>query len=121
MIMKYVDYKWTKERKDAFTKIREAIAEAPTLQSPTFKNNFILYTFAFDHLIVVVLTQKNEVGEEFPVSFMSMGFQGVELNYPALDKQAFAAFKTVKNLQSYILKSRTKVIVPHLFVISLLI
>ena len=32
-------------------------------------------------MIAIVLTQKNEEGEEFSVSFMSIGLEGVELNY----------------------------------------
>ena len=71
MFKKDSNFKWTKERKEAFEKIKEAIAEAPTLRSPNFDNEFILYTYAFDHSIVVVLTQKNEYREEFTVSFMS--------------------------------------------------
>ena len=70
MIKKYSNFKWRKERKEAFDKIKESIEEAPTLRSPNFDNEFILYTFSFDHSIVVVLTQKSEVGEEFPISFM---------------------------------------------------
>ena len=88
MIKKDANFKWSKERKEAFDKIKEAIAEAPTLRSPNFDNEFILYTFASDHSIAAVLTQKNEDGEEFPVSFMSTGLQGAELKYPAIDKQA---------------------------------
>ena len=44
---------------------------------------------------------------------MSIGLQGVELNYPTVDKQAYALFKVVKQFEPYILKIRTKVIVPH--------
>ena len=44
-----------------------------------------------------MLTQKDEVGEEFLVSFMSIGLQGVELNYPTINKQDFAVFKYVKH------------------------
>ena len=91
MIKKDANFKWSKERKEAFDKIKEAIAEAPTLRSPNFDNEFILYTFASDHSIATVLTQKNEDGEEFPVSFMSTGLQGAELKHPAIDKQAFPA------------------------------
>jgi hypothetical protein len=68
-----------------------------------------------------VLIQKNEVGEEFPVSFLRTRLQGVELNYPTIDKQAFAVFKALKNLCPYLLRSHTKVIVPHSLVTSLLI
>ena len=62
-----------KGKSEAFDKIKEAIAEAPTLKIPHFDNEFILYTFSSDHSIVVVLIQKNEEGEVFPVSFMSIG------------------------------------------------
>ena len=121
MIKKDSNFKWTKERKEAFEKIKEAIAESPTLQSPNFDNEFILYTFASDHSIVGVLTRKNEYGEEFPVSFMSTVLQGAELKYLAIDKQAFAIFKAVKHFRPYLLRSHTKIIVPHTAVRALLI
>ena len=44
---------------------------------------------------------------------MSTGLQGAELNYTAIDKQAYAIFKAVKQFRPYILKNRTKVVVPH--------
>ena len=75
MIKKYFNFKWTKERRESFDRIKEAIEESPTLRSPKFDNKFILYTFPFDHSIVLMLTQKNEEGEDFPVYFMSIGLQ----------------------------------------------
>ena len=121
MIKKYFNFKWTKERREAFEKIKEAIAEDPTLWIPKFDNEFILYTFASDHSIVDVLTQKNEEGEEFPVSLMSIGLQGAELKYPSIDKQAFVVFKAMKHFCLYLLRSHTKIIVPHSTVRALLI
>ena len=50
---------------------------------------------------------------------MSTGLQGAELNYPAMDKQAYAVFKAVKQFRPYILKNWTKVIVSHPAVRSL--
>ena len=98
MIRKDANFKWMKERKEAFGKIKEAIVKDPTLRSPNFERKFILYTFAFNHSIATMLTQKDEVGEEFLVLFMSTRLQAVELNYPAIDKQAFAVFKVVIHL-----------------------
>ena len=66
-----------------------------------------------------MLTQKEDGGDEFPILFMSIGLQGAELSYPAVDKQAYAVFKAVKQFRPYILKNRTKVIVPHSAVRSL--
>ena len=44
---------------------------------------------------------------------MSTGLQGAKLNYLTIDKQAYVVFKVVKQFRPYILKNRTKVIVPH--------
>ena len=52
---------------------------------------------------------------------MSTGLQGGELNYLAMDKQAYAVFKVVKQFRPYILKSQTKVVVPHPAVRSLFV
>ena len=65
-----------------------------------------MYTFAYDDSLAAVLTQKEEGGEEYPISFMSTGLQRDELNYPAVDKQAYAVFKAVKRFRPYILNNR---------------
>ena len=44
---------------------------------------------------------------------MSTGLQGAELNYPAADKKTYAVFKVAKQFMPYILKNRTKAIIPH--------
>ena len=61
-----------------------------------------------------MLTQKEDGRDEYPISFMSTGLQGAELNYPAV-------FKVVKQFRPYTLKNRTKVIVPHPAVQSLFV
>ena len=43
------------------------------------------------------------------------------MNYPVVDKQAYAFFKEVNQFRPYILKNRTKVIVPHPVVRSLFV
>ena len=43
------------------------------------------------------------------------------MNYPAVNKQAYAFFKVVKKFRPYILKNCTKVIVPHPAVRSLFV
>ena len=68
-----------------------------------------------------MLTQRNEEGEEYPVSFMNIGLQGVELKYPVIEKQAFVVFKVVNHFRPYLLRSHTKISVPHSPVRALLI
>ena len=121
MIKKNFNFKWTKERKEAFENIKEAIVKAPNLQSPNFDSEFILYTFASEHSIAYVINQKSEEGEEFPVSFMSTSLQEAELKYRAIDKQAFVVSKVMNSFHSYLLRSQTKIIVPYSMFRALLI
>jgi hypothetical protein len=89
--------------------------------SPDFSKDFTLYNFASDRSYATVLTQKNSEDNEVPVAFMSSAFKGAELNYPTIDQQVYAVFKEVKHFRSYLLKSRTKVIVPYPAVRNLLV
>ena len=93
MIKQSVQFKWTDAEKNAFSKIKTSITHAPSLKSPNFEKDFILYTFAFDDSLAVVLTQKEDGGDEYPISFMRTGLQGDELNYPIVDTQAYAFLK----------------------------
>jgi hypothetical protein len=53
---------------------------------PYFSKDFILYTFTYDIAFETVLTQKNNEGNEFLITFMSPGLQGAEPNYFEVDK-----------------------------------
>ena len=120
MVKQSVQFKCDVE-KNAFSKIKTAVVHAPSLKSPDFEKDFILYTFASYDSLASMLIQKEDGGEEFPISFMSTGLQGAELNYSVVDKQAYAVFKVVKQFRPYILKNQTKVIVPRPAVRSLFV
>ena len=97
IVKQSVQFKWTDVEKVSFNDIKASTAHAPSLRSPNFEKDFIMYTFAFDNSLATMLTQKGELGDEYPISFMSTGLQGVELNYYAIDKQTYALFKAVNN------------------------
>ena len=105
MVKQNAQFKWNELEKNAFSKIKIVVAHAPSLKIPNFDKDFILYTFASDDSLAAVLTQKEDGGDEFPLAFMRTSLQGVELNYPAIDKQAYAVFKAVKQFRPYILKT----------------
>ena len=71
MVKKSVQFKWTGVEKNTFSKIKIVVAHAPSLKSPNFDKDFILYTFASDDSLASVLTQKEDGGDQFPISFMS--------------------------------------------------
>ena len=99
IIKQSAQFKWTNLEKGAFNKIKAAIANAPSLKSPDFEKDFILYTFASDNSLTIVLMQKEEGGDEYPISFMSTSLQGAESNHLDVDKQAYAVFKAAKQFR----------------------
>jgi hypothetical protein len=121
LIKKDTQYHWGPTENQAFNDIKKAIIDAPSLMSPDFSQDFTLYTFASDRSYDAVLTQKNYENNEVPIAFMSSAFKGAELNYPAVDRKAYVVFKAVKHFRSYLLKSRTKIIVPYPAVRNLLV
>ena len=60
MVKQSVQFKWNNVDKNAFSKIKTSIAHAPSLKSSNFKKDFILYTFASDDSLAVVLMQKKD-------------------------------------------------------------
>ena len=56
MVKQSVQLKWTDIEKNAFSKIKTSIAHAPSVKSPDFEKDFILYTFASDDSLAAVLT-----------------------------------------------------------------
>ena len=78
MVNQSVQFKWTNSEKGSFHKIKTTIAHAMPLKIPNFEKDFILYTFASDNSLAAVLTQKEEGGDEYPISFMSTRLQGAE-------------------------------------------
>ena len=63
MVKQSVQFKWNDVEKNAFSKIKTSIAQAASLKSPNFEKYFILYTFASDDSLAVVLTQKEDGGD----------------------------------------------------------
>ena len=121
LIKKDTQYHWGPLENQSFNAIEKDIIDTPPLMIPDFSQDFTLYTFASDCSYAAVLTQKNAENNEIPIDFMSSTFKGAELNYPVVDRQAYVVFKAVKHFWSYLLKSRTKVIVPYPVIRNLLV
>lgn len=48
-----------------------------------------------------------------PISFMTLGFHGVDLIYLDIDKHTIFLYKVVKHFRPYPLKTHIKNVVPH--------
>jgi hypothetical protein len=112
MLKKNNEVKWTAEAKESFSRIKKVISEALVLESPDYLKYFLIFSFASEHTIVVVLLQKNEEGFEQPIAFFSKGLRDAELKYDIMEKQAYAMVKALKAFRTYVLHSKIITYVP---------
>jgi len=120
MLKKYSKLKWTIEAKKAFEEIKIALTKTPTLTSPKFDRDFIIFSFASEHTIAAVLLQKDDQGYENPIAFFSKALRDAPLKYQIMEKQAYALVKSIKDFSVYILYSHVIAYVPNVLVRDIL-
>jgi hypothetical protein len=62
MLKKDNEVKWKTETKASFKHIKKVIGEAPMLASPDYMKEFLIFSFASEHMIATVLLKKNNEG-----------------------------------------------------------
>jgi hypothetical protein len=70
LLKKDAHFEWESEGRLSFECIKEAIIVAHVLVSPNFSKDFIIFSFASKDTIAGVLLQKNDQGDEQPITFM---------------------------------------------------
>ena len=86
MLKKVVGVKWTIEAKKYFELVKLALTRAPVLISPNFSKDFLIFSFALEHIVAAVLPQKNPEGMEQPISFFSKALRDAPLKYNIMEK-----------------------------------
>ena len=112
MLKKDNTFQWSKEAKQSFVSIKQALSEAPVLVRPNFEKDFMIFSFPSKHTIAGVLLQKNEQSEAQPISLYSKALRDSTLKYDIMEKQAYACVKALKEFRVYIVHSRSTVFVP---------
>jgi hypothetical protein len=121
MLRKGQKIKWTAEPRKSFDQIKRALTEAPVLVSPDYSKDFIIFSFASFDSVAAVLLQKNDQGQEQPISFFSKALRDAELRYRIMEKQAYALVKALKAFRVYVLHSKISAYVPSTSVKDILI
>ena len=85
-----------------------------------FDKDFLVFSYALEHIVAVVLLQKNDQGEEKPIAFFSKILRDGELKYDIMEKQAYALIKSLKYFRIYVLHSHVVAYVPSSVVKSIL-
>jgi hypothetical protein len=75
---------------EAFCSLKEALAQAATLYSPSADKPFIIRTDASDYAVGAVLAQVDNMNQEYPIAFASAKLSGAQLNWSTIEKEAYA-------------------------------
>jgi hypothetical protein len=121
MIRKGNEVKWTTEPRESFVQIKKALTEAPVLISPDYSKDFLIFYFASCDTVATVLLQKNDQGQEQPISFYRKALRVTELWYDIMEKQAYSLVKALKAFRIYVLHSKITAYVPSTSVKDILI
>ena len=60
MLKKNNEVRWNTEARESFDQIKKALTEAPVLISPDYTKDFHIFSFASEHTIAAILTQKKK-------------------------------------------------------------
>src|SRR5699024_10229271 len=101
MLKKDSKVKWTVEENQAFEGIKLALTQTSVLTNHQFDKEFIIFSFASQHTIAVVLLQKYDQGNERPIAFFSRALRDAPLKYQIMEKQAYSLVKSIKDFRIY--------------------
>ena len=90
-----VKFEWKEIHQDAFTKLKEAIIQAPILHYPDTTKPHIVYTDASDDACRAQLSQIHD-GTEFLVAFLSHTFTDTQRRWSTPEQEAYGIYFTVK-------------------------
>ena len=81
MLNKNIAFKWTKEGKEKFQAIKEALSIAQVMVNPYFLLDFVLCNLGIIYYITTILVQKNKDNFEFPIAFFNQCLTDYETRY----------------------------------------
>ena len=120
MLKKDSQVKWMEEAVKCFNLVKSALSSALVLVSPDYTQDFILFSFALEHIMAAVLLQKRD-DHERPIAFFSRAIRDATLKYNIIEKQALALVKELKDFRVYILHSHILAYVPNTVVKDVLV
>lgn len=104
---------WTSACETAFCTLKRKLTEKPVLHAPNFQREFIVQVDASACGVGVVLSQKNETGDEHPILYLSRKFSPVERRYSTTERECAGIVFAVKRLHYYLDGRKFRIITDH--------
>ena len=111
-LIKADEFIWTREHGDAFTILKDAVANATQLNFPTSDGKLTITADASAYAIGACLNQMTD-GEAKPLSFFSRKLSETEQNYSKFYRELLAVFGAVKKWKDIIDGNQVTVFTDH--------
>jgi len=99
---KAVKFEWDESCQKAWGELKELLLECVILKFPDPTKPYKLYTDASNYSIGAILVQADENGLERPVHLISGRLNSAQMNYPTIEKEAFAIIYALIKLRPYL-------------------
>ena len=96
-----IKFEWKEIHQNAFTKLKEAIIQAPILRYPDTTKPYIVYTDTSDDACGAQLSQIHD-RTEFPVAFLSHTFTDTQRRWSTPEQEAYGIYFVVKKWNYYL-------------------
>ena len=104
-----VPYEWTHKRQDSFDLLKKYLIESPILKYPDPDEPYTLFTDTNKYAFACVLTQvydhiiaEKEMTILHSIIYLSGLFQGSQLNWATITKEAYTIYMSIKKLSFYL-------------------
>ena len=104
----------TPDCRQAFQRLKDALANAPTLIHPDFTKEFILYCDACRKRIAAILQQVSPLdNKEHPICYISRRLNSSEYHYASTELECLAIVWALDKLSHYVDGSQLKLVTDH--------
>jgi len=107
------EWKWTEKHTLSFNTLKEALQSYPILRPANPHIPYIIYTDASQHAIAGVLSQKDEQGNEYVISYCGRSLSEPEKRYSATDRELLAVIVCMRRWEAYLWGAQVTVVTDH--------
>ena len=93
--------------------LKTSLCSSPVLAFPVLDRQFILQTDASDVGLGAILTQIDEIGNEWVISYASRTLSDSEMNYTATEKESLAVVFAMEHFKVYLLGRKFLLLTDH--------
>ncbi|GBM20371.1 hypothetical protein AVEN_222083-1 [Araneus ventricosus] len=85
----------------------------PTLHTPDISRLFWLYTDASATAIGACLAQRDDVGKELPIAFLSKKLTPTQMKWSTIGREAFCVLEALKKFDTWVFGGKIQVVSDH--------